>query len=158
MFIIIISKLTLNNNITKITINQKYLPFTIDYPILDNKIENPIIKYDTVFIKSPMGTGKNYMLHDLLKLDGWNDKIHYEKTLFKKMQSREIRQAGIAVDATLGLRANSFSDIGDLFGSRFAMERALNQTTGIFFIMNGLNYWNQTIKEFTLLPHPRPTI
>ena len=72
-----------------------------------------------------------------------------QKTVFKKMQSREIRQAGIAVDATLGLRANSFSDIGDLFGSRFAMERALNQTTGIFFIMNGLNYWNQTIKEFT---------
>ena len=72
-----------------------------------------------------------------------------QKSVFKKMQSREIRQAGIAVDATLGLRANSFSDIGDLFGSRFAMERALNQTTGVFFIMNGLNYWNQTIKEFT---------
>ena len=71
------------------------------------------------------------------------------KTNFKQMQMREIRQAGIAVDATLGLRANSFSDIGDLFGSRFAMERALNQSTGIFFMMNGLNYWNQTIKEFT---------
>tara|TARA_R110000782_G_scaffold81734_3_gene161276 strand:+ start:3562 stop:6669 length:3108 start_codon:yes stop_codon:yes gene_type:complete len=71
------------------------------------------------------------------------------KSVFKKMQSREIRQAGIAVDATLGLRANSFADIGDLFGSRFAMERALNQSTGIFFMMNGLNYWNQTIKEFT---------
>ena len=72
-----------------------------------------------------------------------------QKTIFKQMQSREIRQAGIAVDATLGLRANSFADIGDLFGSRFAMERALNQSTGIFFVMNGLNYWNQTIKEFT---------
>ena len=71
------------------------------------------------------------------------------RTKFKQMQMREIRQAGIAVDATLGLRANSFSDIGDLFGSRFAMERALNQSTGIFFMMNGLNYWNQTIKEFT---------
>lgn len=71
------------------------------------------------------------------------------RTKFKQMQMREIRQAGIAVDATLGLRANSFSDIGDLFGSRFAMERALNQSTGIFFMLNGLNYWNQTIKEFT---------
>ena len=71
------------------------------------------------------------------------------KTLISKMTKRETRQAGIAVDATLGLRANSFADIGDLFGSRYAIERALNQSTGVFFIMNGLNYWNQTMKEFT---------
>lgn len=70
-------------------------------------------------------------------------------SLIKKMTKRESRQAGIAVDAALGLRANSFSDIGDLFGSRFAMERALNQSTGVFFIMNGLNYWNQTMKEIS---------
>ena len=72
-----------------------------------------------------------------------------QRSLVKQMTKKEARQAGIAVDAALGLRANSFSDIGDLFGSRYAMERALNQSTGIFFLMNGLNYWNQAIKEFT---------
>jgi hypothetical protein len=71
------------------------------------------------------------------------------KTTFKQMQTKELRQAGIAVDAALGLRASSFSDMGDLFGSRFAMERALGQSTGIFFLLNGLNYWNQTMKEIS---------
>ena len=71
------------------------------------------------------------------------------KSNLKSMQRDEIRRAGIAVDAALGLRAHAFADVGDLFGSRHAMERALNQSTGIFFLMNGLNYWNQTIKEFT---------
>jgi hypothetical protein len=65
------------------------------------------------------------------------------------MLDREAKQAGIAVDAALGLRANAFSDVGDLFGSRFAMERALNSSTGVFFLINGLNYWNQAMKEFT---------
>jgi hypothetical protein len=72
-----------------------------------------------------------------------------QRSVIKQMTQKEARQAGIAVDAALGLRANSFSDIGDLFGSRYAMERALNQSTGIFFMMNGLNYWNQAIKEFS---------
>ena len=64
------------------------------------------------------------------------------------MLTKEARQAGIAVDAALGLRASAFSDVGDLFGSRYAMERALNTSTGIFFLINGLNYWNQAMKEF----------
>lgn len=80
---------------------------------------------------------------------GFRNMFKQNRKLLKRLQLRELRQAGIAVDATLGLRANSFSDIGDLFGSRFAIERALNQSTAVFFMLNGLNYWNQAMKEFT---------
>ena len=80
---------------------------------------------------------------------GFRNMFKQNRKLLKSLQLRELRQAGIAVDATLGLRANSFSDIGDLFGSRFAIERALNQSTAVFFMLNGLNYWNQAMKEFT---------
>jgi hypothetical protein len=80
---------------------------------------------------------------------GFRHMFKNQRSVIKQMTQKEARQAGIAVDAALGLRANSFSDIGDLFGSRYAMERALNQSTGIFFMMNGLNYWNQAIKEFS---------
>ena len=66
----------------------------------------------------------------------------------KKMTQKEIKQAGIAADAVLGLRASAFSDIGDLFGSRMAFERGMQKSTGLFFLMNGLNYWNQAMKSF----------
>ena len=66
----------------------------------------------------------------------------------KNLKQKELAAAGVAVDAVLGLRAHSFSDMGDLFGSRYALERKMNQATGVFFMMNGLNYWNQVMKEF----------
>jgi hypothetical protein len=66
----------------------------------------------------------------------------------KALKQKELAAAGVAVDAVLGLRAHSFSDMGDLFGSRYTFERGLNQATGVFFMMNGLNYWNQALKEF----------
>ena len=66
----------------------------------------------------------------------------------KSMKIKELRAAGVAADAALGLRAAAFSDVGDIFGSRFAFERGLNQTTNAFFMLNGLNYWNQFLKEF----------
>ena len=66
----------------------------------------------------------------------------------KRMQKRELRASGVAADATLGLRASAFTDVGDLFGSRFGFERGLNQTTNAYFMLNGLNYWNQALKEF----------
>ena len=69
-------------------------------------------------------------------------------SLIKKLSQKELNQAGIASDAILGLRASAFSDVGDLFGSRMGFERNLNKTTGLFFLANGLNYWNQTIKSF----------
>jgi len=63
------------------------------------------------------------------------------------MSKKELEKAAVAVDATLGLRAHAMSDIGDLFGNRYAIERSLNDATGMFFLMNGLNIWNQAIKE-----------
>ena len=66
----------------------------------------------------------------------------------KKMKAREMKQSAVAADAVLGLRAAAFTDIGDLFGSRFGFERTLSQSTNVFFILNGLNYWNQIMKEF----------
>lgn len=64
-----------------------------------------------------------------------------------KMQRKEMRAAAVSVDAVLGLRAAQFSDVGDLFGARFAFERKLNDSVGTFFMLNGLNYWNQVLKE-----------
>lgn len=80
---------------------------------------------------------------------GFRHMFKSHRSTIKQMLDREAKQAGIAVDAALGLRANAFSDVGDLFGSRYAMERALNSSTGVFFLINGLNYWNQALKEFS---------
>jgi len=65
-----------------------------------------------------------------------------------KMQRKEMRAAAVSVDAVLGLRAAQFSDVGDLFGARFGFERKLNDSVGTFFMLNGLNYWNQVLKEW----------
>ena len=42
--------------------------------------------------------------------------------LLKVLRERELRQAGVAADAVLGLRAHAFADMGDVFGNRFAAE------------------------------------
>lgn len=79
---------------------------------------------------------------------GFKNLFSDQAVYVKKLKQKELAAAGVAVDATLGLRAHSFSDMGDLFGSRYTLERGLNQATGVFFMMNGLNYWNQMLKEF----------
>jgi len=68
--------------------------------------------------------------------------------ILKAMTRDELNKAAVGVDAVLGLRAHAFSDMGDLFGSRYTVERSLNQATGAFFLINGLNLWNQALKEF----------
>ncbi len=68
--------------------------------------------------------------------------------ILKSMTRDELNKAAVGVDAVLGLRAHAFSDMGDLFGSRYTIERNLNQATGAFFLINGLNLWNQALKEF----------
>jgi len=70
------------------------------------------------------------------------------RTVIKQLSKKELNKAGISADAYLGLRSAQFTDIGDMFGSRFAWERNMNQSVGIFFMLNGLNYWNQFMKEF----------
>mgnify|MGYP003145957911 FL=1 len=67
----------------------------------------------------------------------------------KKMRRSELEAAAVSADAVLGLRAMQFGDIGDTFGSRFTWERRMNQSTGVFFMLNGLNSWNQMMKEFS---------
>lgn len=79
---------------------------------------------------------------------GFRHLFNKQAEYVKAMKRRELRMAGVAADAVLGLRAHAFSDVGDLFGSRYGFERGLNKATGMFFMMNGLNYWNQALKEF----------
>jgi len=67
--------------------------------------------------------------------------------IVRQMSKPELEKAAIGVDAALGLRAHAMSDMGDLFGNRYTIERALNDATGMFFFMNGLNIWNQVLKE-----------
>lgn len=69
--------------------------------------------------------------------------------IVREMAKPELNKAAIAVDAVLGLRARAMSDMGDLFGSRYQIERSLNDATGMFFLMNGLNIWNQALKEIS---------
>ena len=78
---------------------------------------------------------------------GFATLISDQAKTIKKLGQRERDQAAIAVDATLGLRSYAMSDIGDIFGSRFGVERKLNQATGMFFFFNGMNLWNQALKE-----------
>lgn len=64
------------------------------------------------------------------------------------LQKSELRKSAVAADAVLGLRAHAFADLGDVFGNRFAVERVLSASTGVMFVLNGLNLWNQALKEF----------
>ncbi len=71
------------------------------------------------------------------------------QSVFKKMTKKELKKAGVAVDAELGLRAAAMSDIGDMMGSRFTWERGLSQTAAVTFFMNGLNFWNYGLKNMS---------
>lgn len=66
----------------------------------------------------------------------------------RRMARNELVQAGVAADATLGLRAHALADTGDMFGSRYALERSLNNGVNTFFTLNFLNPWNHTMKMF----------
>lgn len=70
-----------------------------------------------------------------------------QAAIINRMSKNELSKAAVGVDATLGLRAHAMSDVGDLFGSRYGLERGLNKATGMFFFFNGLNLWNQALKE-----------
>ena len=70
-----------------------------------------------------------------------------QAAIISRMSKEELSKAAVGVDATLGLRAHAMSDVGDLFGSRHGLERGLNKATGMFFFFNGLNLWNQALKE-----------
>jgi hypothetical protein len=70
------------------------------------------------------------------------------QSIVKKMMDDEMKMAAISADVLLGLRSSAFSDIGDMFGARFGFERGMNSTASMMFMLNGLNIWNQVLKEF----------
>ena len=111
---------------------------------------NVLVGMGSATISSIPDLGRTVMTEGLLNFyeKGLRNLFKNSDSILKKMTKKEINQAGIAADAILGLRASAFSDIGDLFGSRMSFERGLNKSTGIFFLMNGLNYWNQAMKSF----------
>lgn len=64
-----------------------------------------------------------------------------------RMTKTELEEAAVAIDAQLGLRAHAMVDSTDIFGNRYGLERSLTDATGAMFFFNGLNIWNQVIKE-----------
>lgn len=66
----------------------------------------------------------------------------------RNLKRQELIKSAVAADAVLGLRAHAFADLGDVFGNRFAVERVLGASTSVMFVLNGLNIWNQALKEF----------
>lgn len=78
---------------------------------------------------------------------GFSTLFNENSKIIARMSKSELSKAAVGVDAALGLRAHAMSDVGDLFGSRYGLERGLNKATGMFFFFNGLNLWNQALKE-----------
>ena len=93
----------------------------------------------------------------IVMVEGFKNTWHYglrnsfrqNADLLRKLKTKELRMAGVAADASLGLRAAAFADVGDVFGNRMALERIVNGSTGVMFMINGLNMWNQFLKEFS---------
>ena len=79
---------------------------------------------------------------------GIKSQFRANRARLNELSLKELRASGVAAEAILGLRASAFADIGDIFGNRFAVERAIGQSVGIMFVLNGLNIWNQFLKEF----------
>ena len=111
---------------------------------------NVLVGMGSATLSSVPDIARTVMTEGMLKFyeKGLRNLFKNNQSLIKKMTLKELRQAGVAADAVLGLRASAFSDVGDLFGSRMGFERTLNKTTAMFFLANGLNYWNQAMKSF----------
>ena len=93
----------------------------------------------------------------LVMVEGLSNAYHRGfKTLFdeqafliRQMGKPELDKAAVSIDAVLGMRARAMSDMGDLFGSRYQVERSLNSASGMFMFINGMNIWNQVLKEMS---------
>jgi len=79
---------------------------------------------------------------------GFKRAFRDQAKILRTLKDRELNQSGVAADAVLGLRSQAMSDVGDIFGNRTAAERFLNQSASVMFFINGLNMWNQFLKEF----------
>ena len=93
----------------------------------------------------------------LVMVEGLSNAYHRGfKTLFdeqafliRQMGKPELDKAAVSIDAVLGMRSRALSDMGDLFGSRYQVERSLNSASGMFMFINGMNIWNQVLKEMS---------
>jgi hypothetical protein len=65
-----------------------------------------------------------------------------------KMNRSEINEVGEALDMVLAWRALQMADAGSPFGRTSQMARIAQDATGPFFLLNGLNLWNTTVKEW----------
>lgn len=65
-----------------------------------------------------------------------------------EMNRQELNMAGEGLDMLLSMRAAQMADLADPFASRTMMERKFGQLSSAFFIMNGLNMWNNFMKEW----------
>jgi hypothetical protein len=68
--------------------------------------------------------------------------------LLRQMSKKELNLAGEALDMVLGIRALQMADIGQSFGNLSRAERFMQEGANLFFMVNGLNWWNNTMKEW----------
>lgn len=80
---------------------------------------------------------------------GFKTLFNEQASLIRDMAKPELDKAAVSIDAVLGMRARAMSDMGDLFGSRYQIERSLNSASGMYMFINGMNIWNQVLKEIS---------
>ncbi|MDA0991199.1 MAG: hypothetical protein O3A51_10670, partial [Verrucomicrobia bacterium] len=69
--------------------------------------------------------------------------------LARRLSAQELRMAGSGSDIITSQTASQLADIGDIAGRRFPLERVLGNLTEKLFMINGLNWWNTTMKEWS---------
>lgn len=63
-----------------------------------------------------------------------------------KMSLKEAKIAGTALEMELGWRAQSFAELGDVFGRHSQIERGLQGASGVMSMLNLFNPWNTVMK------------
>jgi len=63
--------------------------------------------------------------------------------------SIETMRAGTALDMVLNQRALAFAELTDVWGQQSKLERVLHSSSAVFSMMNLLNPWNATMKQFS---------
>ena len=65
-----------------------------------------------------------------------------------QMNRQMINESGEALDMLLSLRALQMADVGSTFGRTSRLEKSMQDMTGPYFLLNGLNVWNTMMKEW----------
>ena len=64
------------------------------------------------------------------------------------MNRQMINESGEALDMLLSLRALQMADVGSTFGRTSRVQKSMQDMTGPYFLLNGLNVWNTMMKEW----------